>query len=105
MSVGGKELEVGRSGLSSSQGLLENCNHNFTDYGAPNHHLKLLVEERPVVIRDLYEPLHEPLETVNALDNIEKQNSLIIGQKRKSGVFKASQIHELLADENRSLNN
>ena len=104
MSVGGKELEVGRSGLSSSKGLLDDSEQDIADFEAPTSRLKLKIESRPVVIRDLNEP-NKPHSVVTAHEHSTHQNSLLIAQKRKSGVFKASQIHEMLGtSENTSPN-
>ena len=74
LSVGGKELEVGRSGLSSSKGLLENSDRDMVDFETPRDRLKLRIESRPVVIRDLNDPWHEPSDVVTA----HEQNSLMI---------------------------
>ena len=105
LSVGGKELEVGRSGLSSSKGLLDDSEQDIADFEAPRSRLKLKIESRPVVIRDLNDPMHEPPGVVTAHEHSTHQNSLLIAQKRKSGVFKASQIHEMLGtSENTSPN-
>lgn len=69
LSVGGKELEVGRSGLSSSKGLLEDCDHDIAHYEAPDNRLKLRIEARPIVVHDLNNPVLEPSDVAFAQDH------------------------------------